>query len=244
MLHFDILTIFPSIFDSYFAASILKRAQEKKQIKINIYNLRDWAKDKHHTVDDRPYGGGPGMIMKIDVLYKAIQSLKKKNLPCTLRRSFLQQRRDITQKVQGKFKKIKVILFSPDGKQFDQKMAKKFSALDRVILVCGRYEGFDARIYKFIDEIISVGPYVLTGGEIPAMAVVDATTRLIKGVIREESLLEESCSEKFIGEYPQYTRPGDFTYLEGSGRIKHLKVPKVLLSGDQKKISEWKQRKV
>jgi len=209
-MKFNIITIFPEIFDSYFNESIIKRAQDKKKIKINIHNLRDYTKDKHKSVDDKPYGGGPGMVMMVEPIYKAIKKIKKG--------------------------KAKVILFSPKGKTFDQKMANRYSKLDNLIMVCGRYEGVDERVKKFVDEEVSIGDYVLTGGEIPAMIVVDAVTRLIPGVIAIESLKEESFSlEKELKhakyEYPQYTRPENFN---------NLKVPKVLLSGNHKKIKQWR----
>lgn len=201
---FDIITIFPNIFKSYFSESIVKRAQEKHLIKINIHNLRDYTKDKHKTVDDKPYGGGPGMIFKLEPVYNAVKKIKNK-------------------------KKSKVILFSAKGKKFDQKMAKRFSKLDELILICGRYEGVDERIAKHIaDEEVSIGDYVLTGGEIPAMIVVDAVSRLIPGVLGKKESLEE-----IKGSYPVYTRPEDFN---------KWKVPKVLLSGNHKKIEEWRKK--
>ena len=215
-MKFDIITIFPKIFDSYFNESIIKRAQARKLIKINLHNLRDYTNDKHKTVDDKPYGGGPGMVMMVEPIFKAVTKLKVKS------------------------QKLKVILFSPKGKKFDQKMAKRFSKLDRLIMICGRYEGVDERVAKYIvDEEVSVGDYVLTGGEIPVMIVVDAVTRLIPGVIALESLKEESFGlrkSQYLAncqyEYPQYTRPEKF--LKWS-------VPKVLLSGNHKKIEEWRK---
>jgi len=219
-MQFDIITIFPQIFDSYFQTSILKRAQKKKIIKIKIHDLRFWTKDKHKTVDDTPYGGGPGMILKIEPIYKALKFLNRR-----------------------KNKKQKIILLTPKGQKFDQKMAHKLSKLDKVIFVCGRYEGVDARVEKLVDKKISVGDYVLTGGELPAMILVDAITRLLPGVINKESLREETFSKLIINsEYPQYTRPEVFTYKTKSAKIKKLKVPKVLLSGNHQKIAEWKLR--
>lgn len=222
-MQFDIITIFPNIFENYFNTSIIKRAQEKKLVKIKVHNLRRWTTDAHKTVDDKPYGGGPGMILKTDILYKAIKGLTK-----------------------SKNKKSKIVLFTPAGKQFDQKIVHRYSKLDRLILICGHYEGVDARVEKFVDEKISVGPYVLTGGELPAMLIVDAVTRLIPGVIRPKSLEEETFTvrrraNKASGEYPQYTRPEVFTYKNKSGKIKKLRVPKVLLSGDHQKIKEWRR---
>jgi tRNA (guanine37-N1)-methyltransferase len=222
MIKFDIITIFPKIFDSYFSESIIKRAQKKKLINIKIHNLRDYTNGKHKSVDDKPYGGGPGMVMKIEPIYKAIQKIKNKK-----------------QKIKNTNKKLKIILFSAKGKKFTQDMAKRFSKLDRLIMICGRYEGIDERVAKYIaDEEVSVGDYVLTGGEIPAMIVVDAVTRLIPGVIASESLKEESfASLKINYEYPQYTRPESFI-IHGKKRT----VPRVLLSGNHKKIEEWRKR--
>ncbi|PIY78684.1 MAG: tRNA (guanosine(37)-N1)-methyltransferase TrmD, partial [Parcubacteria group bacterium CG_4_10_14_0_8_um_filter_35_7] len=172
MLEFDILTIFPNIFDSYFSESIIKRAQKRKLVKIKIHNLRDYTTDKHRTVDDAPYGGGAGMVMKVEPIYKALHALKSK--------------------IQNP--KSKVILLSPKGRQFNQRLAERFSNLDRIILICGRYEGVDERVSKFVDKKISIGPYVLTGGELPVMIIVDVITRLIPGVIKKESLEEETFS--------------------------------------------------
>jgi len=205
---FDIITIFPKIFDSYFNESIIKRGQKKGLVKIKIHNLRDYTIGKHKTVDDKPYGGGPGMIFKLEPIYKAVSSLKKLKI---------------------KSQKLKVILFSPKGKKFDQKMAKRFSKLDRLILICGRYEGVDERVAKYIaDEEVSVGDYVLTGGEIPAMIVVDAVSRFIPGVLGKRESLEE-----IKGSYPVYTRPEVFNKWS---------VPKVLLSGNHKKIEKWRKK--
>ncbi len=224
-MQFDIITIFPHIFESYFQTSILKRAQEKKFIKIKIHDLRIWTTDRHKTVDDTPYGGGPGMILKVEPIYKALKSLNK-----------------------TKSKKKKIFLLTPKGQKFDQKMAYQFSKLDKIIFICGRYEGVDARVEKLVDKKISIGDYVLTGGELPAMIMVDAITRLLPGVINKESLREESFNQSTINnqqstinfEYPQYTRPEVFTYKTKSAKIKKLKVPKVLLSGNHKEITEWR----
>ncbi|MFA6146187.1 MAG: tRNA (guanosine(37)-N1)-methyltransferase TrmD [Patescibacteria group bacterium] len=220
-MKFDILTIFPDIFENYFNASIIKRAQEKKIIKIKVHNFRSFTADKHKKVDDKPYGGGPGMILKIEPLYNALTKLK-----------FF-----------PKTKNQKIILFTPQGKKFDQKMARRLSKLERIILICGRYEGVDARIDKFIDEKISIGDYVLTGGELPAMILTDAITRLIPGVIKQESLKEESFGDsELTTEYPQYTRPEVFTFKDKFSKIKKLIVPKELLSGNHQKIEKWRQK--
>lgn len=210
MIQFDVITIFPEIFDFYFKESVLKRAQKKRLIKIKTHDLREFAKDRHRTVDDRPYSGGPGMILKVDVIFRAVKKVLKRN------------------------KKTRIILFSAKGKKFDQSKARALRKYEQIVLICGRYEGVDERVAKHIaDEELSIGDYVLTGGEIPAMAVIDAASRLIPGVIKKESLEEESFSGHGL-EYPQYTRPENFN---------GWKVPKILLSGDHKKIEKWKERK-
>lgn len=214
-MNFKIITIFPEIFNSYFNESIIKRARKKKIININIYNLRDWTKDRHRTVDDAPYGGGAGMIMKISPLYDALQNIKEKN------------------------KKAKIILLSAKGKKWNQQLVKKYSKLEEIILICGRYEGVDERVLKFVDEEISIGDYILTGGEIGAMAIVDSVSRLLPGVLgNKASLDQESHSKPGVLEYPQYTRPEIF---EADG--KKLRVPKILLSGDHEKIKQWRAKK-
>ena len=219
-MKFDIITIFPNLFDSFLQESLLFKAIEKKLIKIQIHNLRRWTKDKHHKVDDRPYGGGPGMILKVEPLVKALKTLQSK--------------------------KAKVLMMDPAGKQFTQKMAQKLSKEKRIIILCGRYEGFDNRITKFVDEKISVGPYVLNGGEVPAMTMIEAIARLVPGFVgKAESLKEETFSgqgSEYV-EYPQYTRPAEFAIHDPRSAIKKLKVPKVLLSGDHKKIKEWREKK-
>ena len=209
MIKFDIISIFPNIFDSYFKESIIQRAQKKRLIKVKVHNLRKWTKDRHRTVDDRPFGGGIGMVLKIEPIYKAIKALKKK--------------------------KSKVVLFTPRGKKFDQKMAYRLSKANQLILICGRYEGVDERVAKYIaDEEISIGDYDLMGGELPAMVVIETIARLIPGVLGKPQLLKERITKKkgFI-EYPQYTRPEVF---------KKWRVPKVLLSGNHKKIGEWRKK--
>lgn len=206
----DILTLFPKIFDSYFKETILKRAQKKELVKINIHNIRDYATDRHLTVDDRPYGGGPGMILKIEPIYKALKKIKR-------------------------LKRSKIILLTPTGRQFNQTKAKNFSKLNQLILICGRYEGIDTRVDKLINEKISVGPYVLSGGELAAMIIVETTVRLIPGVLGHRNSAKDDTFTKNINyiEYPQYTRPAKFL---------RWSVPKVLLSGNHKAIAEWRSR--
>jgi tRNA (guanine37-N1)-methyltransferase len=218
-MKFHLLTIFPSIFDSYLNEGILRRANEKKIVKFKVHNLRNWTSDKHKSVDDAPYGGGAGMLMKIEPLYKALAAIKK-----------------LDKKI--KPSKRKILLMSAAGKTWNQTLAKKYSKLDEIIFICGRYEGVDARIKNFIDEEISVGDYVLTGGELPALTIIDSITRLLPGVLgNKESIIEESHSEDGVTEYPQYTRPE--TFKAGN---KSYSIPKILLSGDHKKIKEWRTK--
>ena len=217
MMTFDIITIFPKIFDSFLKESFIKKAQEKGLIKINIHDLRKWAKDRHKTVDDRPFGGGLGMVLKIEPIYRAVQSLKLKT----------------------KNLKLKTILFTPRGKKFNQQLAYKLSKLNRIIMICGRYEGVDERVAKYLADIeLSIGDYDLMGGELPAMVAIETVARLIPGVLGKPELLKERITkEKGFIEYPQYTRPEIF---EPKRRIK-WRVPKVLLSGHHKKIAEWRK---
>lgn len=216
-MKFDIITIFPDIFDSYFSESIIKRAQKKKILEIKIHNLRDYASDKRRTVDDTSYGGGAGMVLKIEPIWRCVQ--------------------DIRSASGGKKRKSKVrtILFSAKGKKYVQADAKRLSKYDNLILICGRYEGVDERVIKRVaDEEISIGDYVLTGGEIPAMALVDSIARLLPGVLGNvESLEKESHGLAGYLEYPQYTKPEEF---------QGWKVPRVLLDGDHKKIEEWRNK--
>lgn len=218
MLAFDIITIFPEIFDSYLKESLIARAQKKKLIKINVHNLRKWTTDRHQTVDDRPFGGGLGMVIKVEPVFRAVSSLKSK----------------------VKSQKSKIILFTPRGKKFSQQMAYQFSKLNQLILVCGRYEGVDERVAKYIADLeLSIGDYDLMGGELPAMVVIETVARLIPGILGKEQLLKERITkEKGFVEYPQYTRPEVF---KPKKRLK-WPVPKVLLSGNHKKISDWRKK--
>ncbi len=220
-MRFDIISIFPPLFDSFKNESLLKKAQDKKLITIAVHDPRLFTSDKHKTVDDKPYGGGPGMLLKIEPLVKTLESIERTS----------------ARGEPGSAGRSRVILLSPVGKQFDQKRAKSFSKkYDQLIFICGRYEGIDARIKKFVDEEISIGPYVLNGGEVAAMVVIESVARLLPGVIgNEQSLVEESHESPGASEYPQYTRPEEF---------RGAKVPKVLLSGDHKKISDWRTKKM
>ncbi len=208
-MQFDIITIFPHIFDSYLKESLIKKALDKKLLKIRIHNLRNYSSDKRKKVDDRPYGGGLGMVMMVEPVARALKKIKKKN--------------------------SRIILFTPRGKIFNQKRANQLKKYDQIILICGRYEGIDERVKKLADEEISIGEYDLMGGELPALVVIETIARLIPGVIGKKELLEERVTKGggFI-EYPQYTRPEVFN---------NWKVPKVLLSGDHKKIQEWRDKR-
>jgi len=216
MLIFNIVTLFPKIFDSYFTNSIIQRAQTDGLIKINIHNLRDFTTDKRQTVDDRPYGGGPGMILMAEPILQAVQKITKPSTP----------------------KKRKIIILSAKGKLFTQQLAKKWSQdLNNIIFISGRYEGIDERVKKILHaEEISIGPYVLNDGDVAIMTIISSVVRLVPGAIKNVSLKEESYSlpnERL--EYPQYTRPEIIAWKK-----KNYKVPKVLLSGNHEKINEWR----
>lgn len=210
IMKIEILTLFPEMFQGVFDESIIKRAQKKKLVEIKIHHLRKLAEDKRGTVDDRPFGGGTGMILMIKPIFQALKELKTKN--------------------------SKVILLDPKGQVFNQKRALKLSKSKHLIFICGRYEGVDERISEhLVDEIISIGDYVLSGGEIPSMVVIDALVRLIPGVLEKPTAIKkESFSQSQLLEYPQYTRPANF---------KGWQVPEVLLSGDHQKIEEWREKK-
>ena len=224
-MKFDVITIFPDLFKGFVNESLLARAQKKKLIKINLHNLRKWTDDKHKTVDGRPYGGGAGMVLKVEPIYKAVKAVKAKK------------------------GKTRVILLSAKGKTFDQKKAQQLSKDDQIIFICGRYEGVDERVAKYLaDEEISIGNYVLFGGEVPAMVLIEAISRLIPGVVaKEESVKNESFSIsnrkletgnwKLMKEHPHYTRPEVFKLGK-----KKLRVPPVLLSGDHENIEEWRKK--
>ena len=209
-MKFDIITIFPDQIKAFTNEGVFHIAQKKKLVDIQVHDLRKWTTDKHKTVDDRPFGGGPGMIMKIEPIYKAINELMQKN--------------------------SKVILVTPKGDLFDQSKAKALAEDSQAhyIILCGHYEGFDERIHKHLTDIeLSVGNFVLSGGEIPALIIVDAITRLLPGVLGNVDSLVEETFENDSFEYPQYTRPDVFN---------KWKVPDILLSGDHKKVAQWKSK--
>lgn len=241
----DVLTLFPKMFESPFEESIIKRAIKNKIIELNIHNLRNWATDSYGTVDDKPFGGGVGMLIRPDVVYEALKKIsnveflmsiqdeiQNPSVPIKIRTSPLNKGRSLNSKT-------RIILMSARGKRYDQEKAEELAKLDNIILIAGHYEGFDQRISDFmVDEEISIGDYVLTGGELPAMVIIDSVIRLLPGVLgKDKSSETESFGKIKIDEqeiraieYPQYTRPQDFM---------GLKVPDVLLSGNPKKIKDW-----
>lgn len=219
-MRFDIITIFPNIFDGFLSESLLAKAQKKparpggrsgeKLITIKAHYLRNWTSDRHQTVDGKPYGGGPGLVFKVEPIHEAVKSIKLK----------------------VKSKKIRVILFSPRGKKFTTEMAKKWSKLDQIIFICGRYEGVDERVADYVaDEVVSIGDFVLNGGEVAAMAVIEAVSRFLPGFMHK---IESAQKEDFA----QYTQPEVFVPKKGE----KWPIPKVLVSGDHAKIKEWRKR--
>ena len=203
----DILTLFPNMFSGFMNESIIKRAIDEKRVTINTVNFRDYAKNKHKKVDDTPYGGGSGMVLMCQPIFDAVDSVRTE--------------------------KSKVVLLSPQGKKFSQKKAYELSKEEHLIFICGHYEGFDERIKSICDEEISIGDYVLTGGELPAMVITDSIVRLLPGVIDEQSHLNDSFNDNLL-DYPTYTKPRNY---------KGMQVPEVLLSGDHEKIKEWRLEK-
>lgn len=200
----DILTLFPSMFDGFLSESIIKRAIENKKVIINIHNIRDYSKDSHKKVDDYGFGGGAGMVLMPQPIFDAVEDLKKEN--------------------------SKIILMSPQGIPYKQSIAYTYSTNEHLIIICGHYEGFDERIRTIVDEEISIGDYVLTGGEIPSMVIVDSVVRLLNGVIEEKSHVNDSFNNNLL-DYPVYTKPVDF---------RGMLVPDVLISGHHANINKWR----
>lgn len=221
-MHFDILTIFPPMFDSYLGESILKRAREKGLISVAVRNIRDFATDKHRKTDDTPYGGGAGMVMKVEPIWNALEAIASENNGTGAKHTSA-----------ARASRSRTILFSAKGKTCTQEDMRRLAEYDRLILICGRYEGVDERVAEHLaDEELSIGDYVLTGGELPALVVLDAVSRLIPGVLgNKNSAHTESHSETGSLEYPQYTKPEVF---------REWAVPDVLLSGDHAKIAAWR----
>jgi tRNA (guanine37-N1)-methyltransferase len=207
MLKFDVITIFPGMFDAVINESIVRRAQEKKKVSIMVHDLRDWTQDAHRKVDDRPFGGGPGMVMMPEPIFAAVKDIKGK-------------------------RKTYVVLTCAGGTPFTQAKAHQLAKKKNIVFICGHYEGVDERVREaLVDESLSIGDYVLTGGELPAMVMMDAVIRLLPGVLGKAESLESESFEQGLLEYPQYTRPANF---------KHKKVPVVLLSGNHKQIQSWR----
>ncbi len=209
-MRIDVLTLFPAMFEPVLRDSILKIAQEKGLVDIHVHNIRDYSTDKHRKVDDRPYGGGPGMVMKPDVVIAAVEAVEAMDTRQALR-----------------------ILLTPQGERFEQAHARAFAKRERLLLICGRYEGFDERIIIGLEPLeLSIGDYVLTGGEAPAMVVVEAVTRLVPGVLGHPQSAMQDSFEAGLLDCPQYTRPPEF---------RGMRVPEVLLSGDHAKIEAWRR---
>lgn len=206
----DILTLFPEMFKGPFDASIIKRAESKDLIKINVHDLRKWGEGPRHNVDDRPFGGGPGMLLRVDIIDNALRELKAKS------------------------EKVRTILLDATGERFKQGKAMQLSKLEHLIIICGHYEGVDHRVHEhLVDEVVSIGDFVLTGGELPAMLLVDSVIRLIPSVLgKDESSVDESHKVEGYLEYPQYTRP--VTYNDWT-------VPEVLRSGNHREIDKWRK---
>ncbi|MFA5096433.1 MAG: tRNA (guanosine(37)-N1)-methyltransferase TrmD [Candidatus Omnitrophota bacterium] len=211
-MRIDIITIFPGMFEPVLNESIMRRARKKRKVGIHIHDLRDYTEDKHRKVDDRVFGGGSGMLMRPEPIFKAVKDILGA----------------------GQKLKTKVILLTPQGKTLTQAIAKKLSAFKHLILICGHYEGVDERVRKkLVDEEISIGDYVLTGGELPAMVLVDSVVRLIPGVLGDKNSLNFESFEGNLLEHPHYTRPANF---------RKMQVPEVLLSGDHRKIEAWRKK--
>lgn len=211
-MRIDIITIFPGMFDCVLNESIMKRAQAKKKVSFYIHNLRDYTKDRHRKVDDRPFGGGSGMVMRPEPIFDCVEKIKSRAKNC----------------------KPKVILLSPKGRRLGQVYAKRLIKYKHIILICGHYEGVDERVRRYlVDEEVSIGDYILTGGELPAMVLIDAIVRLIPGVLGDKNSLNFESFESNLLEHPHYTRPASF---------RKINVPKVLLSGDHNKIDAWRSK--
>lgn len=212
IMRIDILTLFPEMFHNVLGESIMKIASEKKLVNFNLHNIRDYSKDKHRCVDDKPYGGGAGMVMKPEPVFNAVEAVEAQDDVVSTK-----------------------ILLTPQGEKLNQKIADDLSKKARLMIICGHYEGFDERIRSGIDvREISIGDYVLTGGEIPAMVVIDSVVRLVPGVLGGNSSLQDESFVNRLLEYPQYTRPAEF---------RGMKVPEILKSGHHAKIEEWRMKK-
>jgi len=206
MMKIDVLTLFPAMFAGPLDESIIKRARDAKLLDLQLHQLRDWTHDRHKTVDDRPFGGGPGMLLKPEPIFEAVESLKREN--------------------------TRVVLMSPSGRKFNQSIARELAQQEHLLVVTGHYEGFDERIREALaDDELSIGDYVLTNGAMPAMVVIDAVTRLLPGVLGDDTSSNDESFSTGMLEYPQYTRPAEF---------RGMKVPEVLVSGNHAEIAKWR----
>lgn len=241
-MRFNIITLFPEMFTGPLSESIIKRAKDKGLIEIQYHNLRDFAEDKHKTVDDTPYGGGKGMVLKVDVIDRAISFVKDQVSNITCLDSEVRLRQAKPRRVyprQNDQKNSRTILLTPQGETFDQRKAIELSKYENIILIAGHYEGFDERVRNLVDEELSIGNFVLTGGELPAMVIIDAISRMVSGVLSEgsadsDTFMQTDKSGEYLAEYPQYTRPLEY---------KEMKVPDVLTSGNHNKIELWRKEK-
>lgn len=220
-MRIDIITLFPDFFEGFRNHSIVGRAIKAGLVEIVVHNLRDWAGDSYGSVDDRPYGGGPGMVLRFDILLRALQSIK--NIESS----------DHSLVQGSELEKSKIILLTPQGKVYHQKIAQELAKETNLILICGHYEGFDERIREYVDQEISIGDYVLTGGEIPAMVITDSVARLLTGVLGDDTSSHNESHSEGLLEYPQYTRPEEY-----DGK----KVPKILLGGNHPEIDKWRKQ--
>ena len=217
-MHIDVLTLFPVMFENVLGESIMKRARAKGKLKVAVHDLRAWTSDAHKTADDKPFGGGPGMVMKVEPIYLALEELGALG---GMARAKHDRRHGSS-----------TILLTPQGRTLTQRTARELALYERLALVCGHYEGFDERVRSIVDDELSIGDYVLTCGELPAMVLIDAVTRLIPGVLGHSASAESESFEQGLLEYPQYTRPAEY---------RGMSVPDVLLSGDHKKIDAWRK---
>ena len=216
-MRIDVVTIFPEMFPPVIGTSIMKRAVEKKVVEIHVHDLRDWSSDKHRTVDDRPYGGGPGMVMKVDPFFKAVEQISEEG------------KKQIRENAAPY-----IVLLSPQGQRLHQKTAEGLSQLPWLIFLCGHYEGVDERVrVGLAHQEISIGDYVLTCGELPAMVLVDAVVRLLPGSLGDAASSQDESFQGNLLEYPQYTRPEEY---------RGMRVPDILLSGDQARVAEWRKQ--
>ena len=213
-MQIDVITIFPKMFEAALGESMIQRAQEKGVLQIALHDLRDYTHDKHRSVDDRPYGGGPGMVMRPEPIFEAVEAIKTE------------------QANHAKARIVRTILMSPQGERLSTAVAQRLSSFDRLLIICGHYEGIDERVKTLVDESVSIGDYVLTGGELPAMVLIDAVARFLPGVIGHAQATEEESFADGLLEYPQYTRPPMF---------RGMAVPDILLSGDHKQVAHWRK---